>query len=728
VLILSVAAVCALPSHSGAEQQPTFTLGDKTFVVWLTLDDLEQRGGSALTIENSAEEFDGLVFGELAPGKWMPGSDYFRRTERDQAAWPIETASPTEVIQMAFVYQGREVIQYRNGREIARQRVGEPKTFQGGDAFVLLGLRHMGNFNGFLKGTIDDARIYARALDAAAIAALQPNRPGGPAPLAWWDFEGGRLTDRMGTFPPGRLHGRAAVKDGKLILPGGPSYFSAGAVGGRTRATEQWPTWHITALPEEGICMPYDANGCIWWKGKYHLMYIFQDYERPRRGHSWGHASSTDLVNWTFHPPALVPGRGDPDVGIFSGNAFVNKDGQPMLCWFGINAGVCVATAQDDDLLRWHKHPRNPVIPIPRPGQPGHGRYEVWDPFLWLEKDAYYCLLGGNYLPNKKDTLYLLKSADLVSWKPLHPFYEHPDLTWTTAGEDCSCPDFFPLGDRHVLLCISHKVGARAYVGKFRGEKFYPERHVRMNWPGGMFFAPESLQDNHGRRIFWAWVTDPRHMRTQRGTGSGFQSMPRVLSLARDGTLRITPPRELEALRAERTGVEERPVPADEEVTLDGVRGDSLEIHLDINPGAAKAVGVKVRCSADGSEQTAIWYDPAARKLTLDMSKSSTRRDITYTAGPIDGYSGGRDARTSFDAPLDLPTGEPLRLRVFLDRSMLEVFANDRQCLTQLIFPDRPDALGVRVAARGGTARLIGGQAWQLKPATFVNHKSRAAP
>ena len=135
-------------------------------------------------------------------------------------------------------------------------------------------------------------------------------------------------------------------------------------------------------------------------------MYIFQDRTRPRGGHSWGHASSTDLVNWTYHPPSLLPERGDPDVGIFSGNAFVNKDGVPMLCWFGIDAGVCVATAQDDDLIRWKKHPKNPIIPILKSGDPNHGRYRVWDPYLWLEGDTYYCLLGGNEFPDGEDTLY----------------------------------------------------------------------------------------------------------------------------------------------------------------------------------------------------------------------------------------------------------------------------------------------------------------------------------
>jgi beta-fructofuranosidase len=155
-------------------------------------------------------------------------------------------------------------------------------------------------------------------------------------------------------------------------------------------------------------------------------MYIFQDPSLPNGGHSWGHVSSADLLNWTQHPTALAPNPGDADTGIFSGNAFVSKEGVPMLCWFGIDAGVCIAEAEDDDLLRWKKHPQNPVIPIPKEGEPGHGEYTVWDPYLWLEGETYYCLLGGNRFPNGKDTLYLCRSEGPSPTPRLSSDRDHP--------------------------------------------------------------------------------------------------------------------------------------------------------------------------------------------------------------------------------------------------------------------------------------------------------------
>jgi beta-fructofuranosidase len=477
----------AAPSLAGgvAAEAGSWQLRDKTLVAWVAPANTTQRGGSILTIENIPGQFDALVFGEIEPARWMAGSDFFRRTSQDQASWPAEKENSHQLVQVAVTYRGREISLYRDARPYAHYKMEtEPVRFSE-RSIILLGLRHWEILGSptFL-GEIEDARIYAEALDAPTLARLRPDQADGPRPLAWWTFQDGTTADRMKTFSPGRLVGKASISGGRLHLNGGFLLAGQGIEPPRTRDQEDWPTYHVSALPEEGLCRSYDANGCIYWKGKYHLMYIYQDPNRPHGGHSWGHAVSTDLVNWTFLPPSVVPDPGDPDVGIFSGNAFINKEGVPMRCWFGINAGVCVATAQDDELIHWKKHQRNPIVPIPRPGQPGHGTYTVWDPYLWLEGDTYYCLLGGNSLKNGKDTLYTLRSTDLVNWTPLHPFHEHPDLSWTTPGEDCSCPDFFKLGDKHVLLCISHKVGGRVYVGTFKNEHFYPEQHVRMNWPG----------------------------------------------------------------------------------------------------------------------------------------------------------------------------------------------------------------------------------------------------
>ncbi|MBM4013781.1 MAG: hypothetical protein FJ293_02315 [Planctomycetes bacterium] len=75
------------------------------------------------------------------------------------------------------------------------------------------------------------------------------------------------------------------------------------------------------------------------------------------------------------------------------------------------------------------------------------------------------------------------------------------------------------------------------------------------------------------------------------------------------------------------------------------------------------------------------------------------------------------------DAPLELAAGETLRLRVFLDGPLLEVFANERQCLTTQVHPRSRAALGVELLARGGVARLRRASGWPLRAATFTDRR-----
>ncbi|MSR48369.1 MAG: hypothetical protein EXS13_15130 [Planctomycetes bacterium] len=752
-LALAYVALQGTPAPQGTEITDTlfgWPLREKTLVAWVRLADLDQRGGSVLTIQDNVERFDALVFGECSPKRWMTGSDFFRRSvPAEQQTWEVENAGPGEVVQIAARWFLHEVDLWRNGERIAHQATAEPTPAFEDDARVVMGLRHLAAAGGdSFRGAILDARIYSGVLEPEQIRALQPDTLESKgdvivrSPFAWWRFEGDDPGDEMARLPAFELIGGARVVDGELVLPGNGAAFSAGRTMLPTRANESRPKWHLTAWPDEGVALPYDTNGCIWWKGRYHLMYIFQD----ARGHCWGHASSANLVDWTFHPAALAPEPGDTDHGTFSGNAFLGADGRPMLCWFGIDAGVCVATAEmpttatplktgagsggggdagnEDLLIRWRKHPDNPVVPIPKPGEPGHGEYTVWDPYLWREGDDYVCLLGGNSRDGK-DTLWAGRAKDLLAWEWRGAFYSQPDPSWTVAGEDCSCPDFFALGDRHVLLCISHKVGARAYVGRFDAAtlRFEPERHVRMNWPGGHFFAPESLLAPDGRRIFWAWITDPRSMATQRRTGSGAQSLPRVLDVAPDGTLAITPARELEALRGEPIEFSANRLDDGIPLLLDSRRGDSLELDVAIEVGTATEVALIVRADFVSGEQTAIVWRPATETLSIDLAHSTLRKDVHYSAGPIDVYGGHVDPRTSIDAPLELAAGEPLLLRVFLDGPLIEVFANDRQCLTTQLFPQSPEALDVRLLARGGDARLLRAIAWPMRAAEFIDRR-----
>lgn len=443
------------------------------------------------------------------------------------------------------------------------------------------------------------------------------------------------------------------------------------------------PGYHI--VNSEDTVDPFDVNGAIFWKGRYHLFYIFQD----SRGHNWGHVSSFDLVHWRHHPTGLVS-------GMFSGNCFVNKEGVPTMCYHGqLRGGNTMAIALDDQLNTWRK--LNLITPKTVEGNKFHGKYHSWDPCGWLEGDTYYAIFGG------KDG----NKAGVVKSKALEGPWEYVgDLMAHSIGdieinEDVSCPDFFKIGDKYMLLCLNHKRGCRYYLGQWKNEQFYPEFHERMSWVDGEFYAPKSLLDGKGRRIMWAWIRDRRHDDNRGEYGwNGTLSLPRVLSLGDDGMLRIEPPEELNILRSNPKKMADLTVKADSQVPLKDILGNSIEISVEMSPAGAEQFGVKVCASPDGQEQTLIYYDAEDNKLKIDTNQSS------LTEGPKK-IEGG---------PLELKPGEPLKLRVYVDKSVIEVFANSRQAVTRRIYPSRKDSVNVAVFSKGGFVKVCNIRAWKMMP------------
>ena len=134
--------------------------------------------------------------------------------------------------------------------------------------------------------------------------------------------------------------------------------------------------------------------------------------------------------------------------------------------------------------------------------------------------------------------------------------------------------------------------------------------------------------------------------------------------------------------------------------TLKGIVGDSCELEITIDPTAtAKQFGVKVRASARGEEETLLYYDAEAKHLVFDSTKS------------------GVDGRRKVErAPLKLKDGESLSLRVFVDKSVVEVYANDRQAICRRVYPGRDDSLGAALFANGGKAEFSSVKAWEMMP------------
>ncbi|MBN1421858.1 MAG: hypothetical protein JXP34_23995 [Planctomycetes bacterium] len=390
----------------------TRPLRDKTLVAWVHLAGTDQRGGSALTLMEG-EDFDAIVFGERSPGRWMAGSDFFRRTqgEKEQAASPPEVADEKTCVQIAIVYEGDRIRIYRDDAPYAAYRVAKPRAF-GPETSVLIGLRYLASMGpiGYLHGEVEEARIYDVALDPKTIATLAPNRASDPPPIACFPFEDGSIADARGTFPPGTLAGGARILNGRLVLDGTDAYFVSGPPDDEDQAMfyvplrrdtgRMWDTW------------------LFWRDGTYYLFYLASS------GPSWDNismATSEDGVHWKERGPILRKADGVTWMGTGSTwrSPDFEKDGKYILNfseWRGDRQTIFFA--ESTDLLRWTRLGNEVEFVQDARWYKPKGR---WDCIYAIPRDG-----GGFYGywtadPEGRPGVGFGESADGVRWEALEP-------------------------------------------------------------------------------------------------------------------------------------------------------------------------------------------------------------------------------------------------------------------------------------------------------------------
>ena len=429
------------------------------------------------------------------------------------------------------------------------------------------------------------------------------------------------------------------------------------------------PVYHLAA-PAFWI---NDPNGPVFHAGRYHMFFQHNPYGSEWGNMSWAHAASLDLVRWKHLPIALAPTPGACDKdGIFSGCCVI-RYGVPTILYTGVSPEVqCIATS-DDDLIAWTKRPATPVIAA-RPRDDLEG---FRDPFVWKEPDAWYMVLGSG-IKGLGGTALLYRSPDLLNWDYLHPLCVGFGTNW-------ECPNFFPLGGRHVLVVSPH--GDVQYaVGAYAGRRFVPDAWHPLDLGGASnFYAPNCLQDPSGRRIMWGWA---RGGGTPGAPWNGCLTLPRVLTLRPDHRLGIEPLPELKTLRGTGTRRDGMRLGADERRAVDAPASDCMEIAADIEPGSAQAIALELREPSDGGAGVAVTWDRQLKRLSCGQTGGA------FEPGP------GEDV---------------LRLRVFVDKSVLEIYANGTAVLTARVYPRNREGFAVSLVATGGTATARRVEVWPMK-------------
>lgn len=455
------------------------------------------------------------------------------------------------------------------------------------------------------------------------------------------------------------------------------------------RANENVRRGEATARPRRGYhfvpqVFGFGGHTALYHDGYYHLFYIYNPF--LDRGDVWGHnfwkhARSRDLVFWEDLPVAIWPSEDNGEFYCASGTVVIDDHGVPRLFYTSRSSERSMdqmAAVGDPGLITWRKYPTNPIIVNVKENPLTHGT----DPSVFKHEDKWYMLLGGlkKVGDEYRGAGSLHVSDDLINWE----FAGVPFVSETRGWEE---PDLFKLGDKWVVT-VEPFGPSQYYIGSFDLEnyQFVPESHGYLDYAGVEKHDSLKHDMSHftGHYIVCGSFLDHKDRRICFGIGVGGFALPRILSLRPDGRLSQKPIPEIKKLRAEHF-VKAGFRVSDESKTMGTITSDLLEVQAEFVPSTATEFGLKVRCAPDGTRFVPISCD-------------------------------GQQLRVGDEtAPAKLMEGEEtLRLHVFLDRHMLEVFANDWVVYTESITGSPPSDVGIEVFARGGEVTVKKLDIWRL--------------
>jgi len=466
------------------------------------------------------------------------------------------------------------------------------------------------------------------------------------------------------------------------------------------------PQFHFSPL----INWTNDPCGLVFAFGKYHLFFQYNPFANVWGHMSWGHAVSSDLVHWKQLPVAIPD---DDKVAIFTGSSVVDAENTSGLCqqagcivsiYTGFTPPTATAPerqmqnlAYSQDGLTWTKYSGNPVLDL--------HRSDTRDPkVFWYAPARRWIMLIVQ--ANEKKVRFF-SSPNLREWQHLSDFGPRG-----ATGGVWECPNLIRLpvqgkpGTNRWVLTVGLNPGGVAggsgeqyFVGDFDGTTFRSGQES-IHWVDYGRDCYCALTFNHepkpeaprmiGWMNNWQYAGD-----TPTAPWRGSMTLPRSLSLTEDGTLVQQPIEELRALRGEAFTYEGVSVSdLNRKLANWSHRGQTFEIEASLWLGEAKHLEWKL----DGDEAS-VGFDATEGTLYVERKGSFNRAFPSKTK-----------------APLQLGS-KPLQLHIFVDRSSIEVFAQDGAlALTNLVFP-KSSSHGLALTSSGGPLKEIRVSMWALQSA-----------
>lgn len=412
-----------------------------------------------------------------------------------------------------------------------------------------------------------------------------------------------------------------------------------------------------------------EPHGPMYYDGWYHIFYQGNPHAPIWDHIAWGHLYSRDMIHWLDAPLALTPEGGTvaPD-GIWSGSSVIDKDGKPRIYFTAgdnhafPNQAVALATPATEDngkLLTWNQYPQ--IIQTQDIGWLGEFR----DPFVWLENDTYFMLVGTGDDAYGAGNAALYSSDDGIDWESHGMLLDYDFSRNPIVGHVWELPVLLPLRDEtgniacHILLMCACRVDndlveTPYFLGHWDAEKrTFTKLHEEarlIDLGRGYFTGPSGFVTPDGRTVLFTIAQGRQGFRGDLHSGWAHNGGLPVELFWKDSDLAVRPIREVLSLKK----------------TLLTDSADQLPLHpgnmrlLELTAhGDTASVSV---CA--GEQRLTVRYDRIRRRLeVLDGNGNSIGR-----------YRGSVD---------DVDIGsEPIHMECFLDHSMFEVYLNERKSVT----------------------------------------------
>ena len=461
--------------------------------------------------------------------------------------------------------------------------------------------------------------------------------------------------------------------------------------------------------PRYHLCPPgkwmNEPHGPMFYKDYYHIFYQANPHAPIWDHLAWGHLISRDMIHWEDAPLALTPEGGTvaPD-GCWSGSSLVDKEGKPRIYFTAgndaifPNQSVALATPADEKdpkLLFWQQHPE--AIQRQNIGWMGEFR----DPFVWLEQDTYFMLVGTGDEHNGGGNAALYSSPEGTTWDCHGMLLDYDFSRNTELGHVWELPVLLPLRDESgtvvchcLLLCACQIEGdiveTYYFLGQWdadarRFEKLHDKARL-VDLGKGVFTGPSGFVTPDGRSVLFTIAQGRRNFRAEQEAGWAHNGgMPVELFWKQDG-LGVRPIREAQSLR--------------KSLLLDVKNASSEATNAMLARNTGNLQNLEFTPESDcasvllcgGEEKVEVRYDRKAKHLMV-----------------LDGQGNGIGRYRGSVDDVDIGS-EPIRFSCYLDHSLLEIYLNETKSVSLRNYFTQPRYFQVC-----GNVQSM--QLWEMTPA-----------